>query len=169
MREAYEAHSARKGNQRMNNTEMTAATTETPAAVAQQAATAAPKKAASKKAASEKKGAPKAARKAPKAPSSEAGPKRGAAPKKAAKAAAKKVTNAKRKATAATAPHEGKGTMIVAMISRTKGATLAELRQAAEWQAHSVRGFLSTYAKKHSIKIDSRKNETGERVYQISE
>jgi hypothetical protein len=58
--------------------------------------------------------------------------------------------------------------MIVEMISRTKGATLQELMAAAGWLSHSVRGFLSTYSKKQSIKIDSRKNEAGERVYRVS-
>jgi hypothetical protein len=34
-------------------------------------------------------------------------------------------------------------------------------------QAHCVRGFLSTAAKKHSLKIESRKTETGDRVCQV--
>ena len=41
------------------------------------------------------------------------------------------------------------------MIGRAKGATLAEIMQATGWQAHSVRGFVSTAGKKHGIKIDS--------------
>ena len=36
-----------------------------------------------------------------------------------------------------------------------------------KWQAHSVRGFLSTAAKKHGLKIESTKTESGDRVYQI--
>jgi len=32
---------------------------------------------------------------------------------------------------------------------------------------HNVRGFLSTAAKKHKLKIESAKNEAGERVYKI--
>lgn len=32
---------------------------------------------------------------------------------------------------------------------------------------HSVRGFLSTAAKKHGLKIESTKTEAGDRVYQI--
>ena len=35
------------------------------------------------------------------------------------------------------------------------------------WQAHSVRGFLSTAAKKHGLKIESTKTESGDRVYQV--
>lgn len=34
-------------------------------------------------------------------------------------------------------------------------------------QAHSVRGFLSTAAKKHAIEIESAKSEAGDRVYQV--
>jgi len=32
---------------------------------------------------------------------------------------------------------------------------------------YSVRGFLSTTAKKHGLKIESTKTEAGDRVYQI--
>jgi len=39
---------------------------------------------------------------------------------------------------------------------------------AVSWQAHSVRGYLSTAAKKHRIKIESVKNEAGERTYKIA-
>jgi len=39
--------------------------------------------------------------------------------------------------------------------------------KATDWQAHSVRGFISIAAKKHSIKIESAKNEAGDRVYKI--
>jgi hypothetical protein len=54
------------------------------------------------------------------------------------------------------------------MIGRAKGATLAEIMKATDWQAHSVRGFLSTAAKKNRLKIESSKNEGGERVYSIA-
>ena len=39
--------------------------------------------------------------------------------------------------------------------------------KATSWQAHSVRGFLSTAAKKHGLKIESTKTDAGDRVYQI--
>jgi DNA polymerase III delta subunit len=54
------------------------------------------------------------------------------------------------------------------MIGRAKGATLAEIMKAARWQAHSIRGFLSTVAKKHKLNIESAKNDAGERVYKIA-
>ena len=37
--------------------------------------------------------------------------------------------------------------------------------QVTKWQAHSVRGFLSTAAKEHNLKIASVRNEAGKRVY----
>jgi hypothetical protein len=39
---------------------------------------------------------------------------------------------------------------------------------ATGWQAHSVRGFISTAGKKHAVKIESLRNEAGGRVYQIA-
>jgi Protein of unknown function (DUF3489) len=53
---------------------------------------------------------------------------------------------------------------VLAMMKRAKGATLAEIIDATGWQAHSVRGFIST-GKKHGVKIESSKNEAGDRVY----
>jgi hypothetical protein len=53
------------------------------------------------------------------------------------------------------------------MIGRPKGATLAEIMKTTAWQAHSVRGLLSTAAKKHDLKIESTKSEAGDHVYQI--
>ena len=38
-------------------------------------------------------------------------------------------------------------------------------KRRAGWQAHSVRGFLSTAAKKHSLQIESTKGAGGDRVY----
>ena len=133
----------------MKNHEATETTQ--PAAVAEQGAPVAPAKAASKKAATQKKGAPKGQQTA-----------KGAKPK----AAAKKPAKPERKATAPRA--ESKGAKILDMIARAKGATLAEIMKATDWQAHSVRGFISIAAKKHSINIESSKNEAGDRVYRVA-
>jgi hypothetical protein len=62
---------------------------------------------------------------------------------------------------------ESKGAKILELIGRPKGATLAEIMKATDWQAHSVRGFLSTAGKKRGLNIESTKNDAGERVYQI--
>src|SRR5713226_8063509 len=140
----------------MTNAEATI--TENAATVAEQGAHVAPEKASSKKSASPKKGAPKG-QKAAKG-------KANASPKKEAKAGKKaaKPANAKK---ASTPRAESKGARILELIGRPKGATLAEIGKATDWQKHSIRGFLSTAAKKHGLKIDSTKTETGDRVYQI--
>ena len=68
---------------------------------------------------------------------------------------------------ASTPRAESKGAKILELIGRPKGASLAEIMKATDWQAHSVRGFLSTAAKKHGLKIESTKTEAGDRVYQV--
>ena len=88
-----------------------------------------------------------------------------AAPKKDAKAG-KKAKPAQAKE-ASTPRAESKGARILELIGRPKGATLAEIVKATDWQKHSIRGFLSTAAKKHGLKIESTKTEAGDRVYQI--
>src|ERR1700738_2976090 len=141
----------------MTNAE--AATTENAATVAEQGANVAPEKASSKKGASQKKGAPKG-QKAAKGKAPAAAPKKDAkAGKKAAKPAPTKESSTPRA--------ESKGAKILELIGRPKGASLAEIQKATDWQAHSVRGFLSTAAKKHGLKIESTKTESGDRVYQI--
>ena len=142
----------------MKNPEATA--TDTAATVAPQGATVAPEKPPSKKGASQKKGAPTGEH---------------AAKRRKTKPAAKKIAKAGKKASKPTRTKkasppraESKGAKILAMIGRAKGATLAEIMMVTDWQAHSVRGFLSTAAKKHNLKIESAKNQAGERVYTIA-
>lgn len=109
-----------------------------------------------KNGASQKKGAPQRQKTA-------AGGKTKAAPKRKSKAKAKAA-----RAKQAAAPRaESKGAQILALIGRPQGATLAEIRKTTGWLAHSVRGFLSTAAKKYSLQIESTKTEDGDRVYRI--
>ena len=61
-----------------------------------------------------------------------------------------------------------KSAKIIKLLSRTSGATMKELLKTTGWQAHSVRGFLSTAGKKHGITIDSAKNDSGDRVYRVT-
>jgi hypothetical protein len=75
---------------------------------------------------------------------------------KARKPAAGKKKPAERGAT--------KTETILALVTRARGATLAELMDAAGWQAHSIRGFLSN-ARKSGVEIDTARNAKGEMVY----
>jgi hypothetical protein len=138
---------------------MTNAETNTAATVAEQGAHVAPEKAPSKKQASQRKRAPRGQKAAK-------GGKAKAAAKKEVKAEKK---SAKREPAKATRPRaDSKGAKILAMIERAKGATLAEIMKVTDWQAHSVRGFLSTAAKKRGLKIESTKTESGDRLYKIA-
>jgi hypothetical protein len=136
--------------------------TNTAATVAERGAHVAPEKTSPRKGATRKKGAPKGQRTA------RAGKTKAAAPKKAAKAD-KKTAKSTARAKRASAPRpEIKGAKILELIGRAKGATLAEIMKATDWQAHSVRGFISTAGKKQGIKIESAKSEAGERTYKIA-
>lgn len=64
---------------------------------------------------------------------------------------------------------ESKGAKVLDLISRAKGASLAELMKATGWQAHSIRGFLSgTLGTKMGLRVPSAKREDSERVYSTS-
>ena len=138
----------------MNHTE----TNDTAAPMAGPGAPVAPGRAAAKAEASQKKGTPRRPKKA-------AGGKVKAASKRKPKVA-KTVKPAGTKKSAAPQA-ESKGAHILALIGRAKGATLAEIQKTTGWQPHSVRGFLSTAAKKQGLKIASARNEAGERTYTV--
>lgn len=61
---------------------------------------------------------------------------------------------------------QGRKATVLTLISRPDGATLGEIMKATGWQAHSVRGLISTLGSKEGLKLASTKNEAGERVYQ---
>ena len=151
---------AQKGT-RTKMSETAGTTTENTAAVAAPGPNVASETASSKKGASRKKGAP-TGRKAAKGAKAKA-----AAPKKEAQARKKVGKPARAKRTTTLHP-ESKGAKILKMIARAEGATLAEIMKAIGWQAHSVRGYISTVAKKHGVKIESSKNEAGQRLYRIT-
>jgi hypothetical protein len=57
---------------------------------------------------------------------------------------------------------------ILDLLKRPEGATLAAIMKATDWQAHSVRGFISgTLGKKMGLKVTSTKDEGGARIYSI--
>jgi len=54
-------------------------------------------------------------------------------------------------------------------MKQPDGATLKAIMEATNWQAHSVRGFISgTLNKKMHLTVVSTKGEDGERIYSIN-
>src|SRR5688500_14327918 len=154
--------------ERITRTNMTNTEANTAATVAEQGAPVAPEKATLKKKTSPKKGAPKGAKNANagKAKKEAKPAKEGKATAKATKT--KKAVDKSARKQASTPRAESKGAKILELIGRAKGATLAELMEATGWQAHSVRGFISTVGKKQNLTIESSKSESGERVYKLA-
>ena len=79
---------------------------------------------------------------------------------------ARKATGAKKPA----AGHRGSKTaQILDLLKRPGGVTLKEIMKVTQWQAHSVRGFLSgTVGKKLGTPVESFKKDNGERAYRTS-
>ena len=76
---------------------------------------------------------------------------------------------ASRKEKAAKTSDGSKKAKVIALLERASGATLKELMAATEWQAHSVRGFISgSLVKKMGLKVQSAKREDGERSYSLA-
>src|SRR6266853_4037189 len=93
------------------------------------------------------------------------------APKKAKSAPKAKVAKkAPKLAKKAGSARDGsKAAKIIDLLKRPDGATLAEIMKATNWQAHSVRGFISgSLGKKMGLTVVSAKREDSERVYSIS-
>ena len=136
-----------------------AETTNTATNTAEQGAHVPPGQPSSKKKATLKTGVPKG-QKTAKVGQAKAAPKGQAKP-------AKKIAKT---AKASTPRAESKGAKILDLIRRPKGATLAEIMKATDWQAHSVRGFISgALGKKLGLKVESAKREgDDERVYTLS-
>ena len=66
-----------------------------------------------------------------------------------------------------THPASTKREQIIALLRRPEGATLKAIMLATDWQAHSVRGFVSAQlTKRMGLKVKSFKRD-GERVYRI--
>jgi hypothetical protein len=88
-----------------------------------------------------------------------------AASKRAAKPAVKKTAD-----TMIGQPREGsKKQVVLNLLRRKDGATLADIMKATDWQAHSVRGFISgSVGKKMGLAVESTKTDAGERVYRIT-
>ena len=62
-----------------------------------------------------------------------------------------------------------KAAKILGLLRRPDGITISALIKATEWQAHSVRGFLSgTVSKRMGLKLTSTRSDAGERVYSVN-
>jgi hypothetical protein len=58
---------------------------------------------------------------------------------------------------------------VLEIIRRPDGASLKEIADVTEWQAHSIRGFISgSLGKKMGLTVESFKRDTGERAYRIA-
>lgn len=101
----------------------------------------------------------------PRVAASKGKPSKKASPPKKGTKAPKKATKAKPEG----ARQGSKTEKVLELLKRSGGATLGEIMKATDWQAHSVRGFISgTLGKKMGLKVESAKNEGGERVYSIA-
>ena len=60
-----------------------------------------------------------------------------------------------------------KAAIVVGLLFRPEGATIAQIMAATDWQQHSVRGFLAGAVKKKGYKTTNSKEGDGERVYRI--
>ncbi len=85
------------------------------------------------------------------------------APKKA------KATKAAKTKQGASVPREfSKKAIVLEMLRRKDGATLAEISKVTEWQNHSIRGFISgSIAKRMGLKVESTKDDLGNRRYHV--
>ena len=100
-------------------------------------------------------------------------------PEKAVKPARKTARKAVKKTPDAAASGEGeapaprtrensKQAQVIAMLKRPEGATIPQICEATNWQAHTVRGtFAGAFKKKLGLAVTSDKAEGGVRVYRI--
>jgi hypothetical protein len=77
---------------------------------------------------------------------------------------------AKAEDAAPTAREGSKKAIVLEMLRRPEGATLADIQSATGWQPHSVRGFISgALGKKMGLAVESFKTPEGARAYRIAQ
>ena len=63
---------------------------------------------------------------------------------------------------------DSKQALVIALLQRPEGATIAQIMEATQWQQHTVRGTLAGSLKKRlGLTITSTKDMGGQRVYRI--
>jgi hypothetical protein len=63
-----------------------------------------------------------------------------------------------------------KEALVIAMLRRPEGGTIAQIMAATGWRAHTVRGFFAAALKKrHGLAVTSKKPQGGERIYRLAE
>ena len=94
-----------------------------------------------------------------------------AAPASSKKAKATKEAKPKGDATGPNGAREGsKKAIVLDMLKRPEGATLADIMTATGWRAHSVRGFISGgLGKKMGLTVESLKTSEGARAYRVTQ
>jgi DNA-binding MarR family transcriptional regulator len=91
-----------------------------------------------------------------------------AKPKPAAKASARSKLNSRATVSPSAARPGTKQALLLDLLQRKQGATIAEAVKATGWQPHSVRGAISgTLKKKLGLSVDSTKVDKRGRVYRI--
>jgi hypothetical protein len=71
--------------------------------------------------------------------------------------------------TATEASRETKQAILVGLLQRPAGASIAELVKATGWQNHSIRGAISfTLKKKLGLNVTSQRDEKRGRIYRIA-
>lgn len=76
------------------------------------------------------------------------------------------IANTSEAAPSPPTPVPTKAATVIKLLSRGRGATMAELGSATGWQPHSVRAFLSGLRKKGTI-LAKEERKDGERGYRI--
>ena len=62
-----------------------------------------------------------------------------------------------------------KQAQVIAMLKRAEGATIEQICEATQWQAHTVRGtFAGAFKKKLGLEITSTKEAGGQRIYRVA-
>lgn len=60
-----------------------------------------------------------------------------------------------------------KAAAVTKLLSRNRGATLAEIMETTHWQPHNARSFLSSIRKKRELLKETRR--TGETSYRLTD